>query len=281
MPPTLEENGRALDISQVLIQGDLSRLTPEQKTAYYLRVCESLTLNPYTKPFGYLKFQDGGEQLYTLKNATDQLRGIHHVSIVALDRQRDGDMITVTAEARLPDGRTDFAIGAVPVKGLFGNALANALMKCETKAKRRVTLSLVGLGWTDESEIETIPGAVVIDGPVLPAAPAEAYVPTREQDADDRDVVRSADERIWKRWLELLAQAQGLGLNPVTVRLPVERNELKTRGAELVEAITERQEQLDQEEASRTVDRVHAAAERRDQDLDAIEVARQKASGEL
>jgi len=41
---------------------------------------------------------------------------------------------------------------------LKGDALANALMKCETKAKRRVTLSLAGLGWLDETELETIPG---------------------------------------------------------------------------------------------------------------------------
>jgi hypothetical protein len=44
---------------------------------------------------------------------------------------------------------------------LKGDALANALMKCETKAKRRVALSLAGLGWLDETEIATIPGARV------------------------------------------------------------------------------------------------------------------------
>jgi hypothetical protein len=37
--------------------------------------------------------------------------------------------------------------------------LANALMKAETKAKRRVTLSIAGLGWLDETELETIPQA--------------------------------------------------------------------------------------------------------------------------
>ena len=32
-------------------------------------------------------------------------------------------------------------------------------MKAETKAKRRVTLSICGMGWLDESEIESIPNA--------------------------------------------------------------------------------------------------------------------------
>ena len=36
------------------------------------------------------------------------------------------------------------------------NALANAIMKAETKAKRRVTLSICGLGMLDETELETI-----------------------------------------------------------------------------------------------------------------------------
>jgi hypothetical protein len=36
---------------------------------------------------------------------------------------------------------------------------ANAQMKAVTKGKRRLTLSLCGLGWLDETEIETIPSA--------------------------------------------------------------------------------------------------------------------------
>lgn len=54
----------------------------------------------------------------------------------------------------MPDGRTDESIGAVPIKGLQGEAMAIALMKGETKAKRRVALSICGLGFIDESEIE-------------------------------------------------------------------------------------------------------------------------------
>jgi hypothetical protein len=36
---------------------------------------------------------------------------------------------------------------------------ANAIMKAVTKAKRRVTLSICGLGFLDETEVETIPEA--------------------------------------------------------------------------------------------------------------------------
>jgi len=57
----------------------------------------------------------------------------------------------------------DQAKGAVVIGNLKGEAKANAIMKAETKAKRRVTLSICGMGWTDESEIDSIPNARPVD----------------------------------------------------------------------------------------------------------------------
>ena len=55
-------------------------------------------------------------------------------------------------------GRIDAALGSVSIVGLRGEALSNAKMKAETKAKRRATLSICGLGFVlDETEIETVP----------------------------------------------------------------------------------------------------------------------------
>lgn len=145
-------------IESVMLEGDLSKLNAAQKLSYYMKVCESLSLNPYTKPFDYLRL-NGREILYARKDATDQLRKLNRVSIVRLEREQIGDLLVVTASALAADGRRDSAIGAVPTKGLTGEALANALMKAETKAKRRVTLSICGLGMTDDSEVDSIPGA--------------------------------------------------------------------------------------------------------------------------
>jgi len=69
------------------------------------------------------------------------------------------DLMVVTAEATDKTGRCDSSIGAVSIANLRGEAKANALMKAETKARRRVTLSICGLGFTDESELESIPNA--------------------------------------------------------------------------------------------------------------------------
>jgi hypothetical protein len=60
-------------------------------------------------------------------------------------------------------GRTDSDTGAVSITGLKGENRANAIMKAITKGKRRLTLSLAGLGWLDESEVGSIPSARPVD----------------------------------------------------------------------------------------------------------------------
>lgn len=147
-----------------LLQGDLSKLSPDQRTTYYLKVCESVGLNPFTKPFDYLSLS-GKTVLYAKRDATDQLRKIHGVSLRITDRQTTEGVYVVTASATDKAGRIDESTGAVTVAGLKGDALANALMKAETKAKRRVTLSICGLGMLDETETETetIPGAIPVN----------------------------------------------------------------------------------------------------------------------
>jgi hypothetical protein len=147
-------------IEKVVVGGDLSPLTPAERLAYYRAVCESVGLNPLTKPFDYIRLNNK-LVLYAKRDATDQLRDKRKVSVVILSREKVEDVYVVTAKATMPDGRTDESIGAVSVAGLRGDSLANAFMKAETKAKRRVTLSIVGLGWLDETEIETIPGVRV------------------------------------------------------------------------------------------------------------------------
>lgn len=152
---TNNENGI---MESVLIQGDLSKLSAEQRSSYYLKTCESLGLNPYTKPFDYINL-NGKLTLYAKKDATDQLRNAKNISVSIVSREKMDDIYVVLARATDMSGRTDEAIGAVNIANQKGDALANLLMKAESKAKRRVTLSICGLGWTDESEIDSIPNA--------------------------------------------------------------------------------------------------------------------------
>jgi hypothetical protein len=120
-------------------------------------------LDPFTKPFDILRL-NGKEVLYCTRSGTQQLNKLHKVShlITSRDTNAEAGVYIVTSKASLPDGRCTESIGAVNIAGLKGEMYANAIMKAETKAKRRATLDLLGLGVLDESEAETIPNASTV-----------------------------------------------------------------------------------------------------------------------
>ena len=145
-------------VEKVLVEGNLEALNPTERLQYYDAVCKSVGLNPLTKPFDYIRLSNK-LQLYAKKEATDQLRFNHHISVQITAREWMGEAYVVTACATMPDGRTDESTGAVWMQGLKGEPYSNNLMKAETKAKRRVTLSIAGLGMLDDSEADSIKGA--------------------------------------------------------------------------------------------------------------------------
>lgn len=197
---------------QVIMGGDLQKLTPKQRLAYIHQLCNTLGLNPLTRPFEYLTLNNK-LTLYARKDATDQLRKIHKVSLKIVERIEDKEAgsYTVVVEAQTPDGRCDQSSGSVAIGGikykyetdkngketkkavrdengdpvmesLKGEARANAIMKAETKAKRRATLSLMGLGFMDETEIETIPAAAKRDIPPIRPDQCEKVLTLCEND---------------------------------------------------------------------------------------------------
>lgn len=165
MSTALAEKLAPSTIERALIGGDLSRLNETERLSYYHNVCQSLGLNPLTKPFAYITL-NGKLTLYALKDCTEQLRSTRKVSVQIVAREVVEDCYVVTARASMAD-RADESIGAVSIGGLKGEARANAMMKAETKAKRRVTLSICGLGMLDETEVETIPdrGGYTVEAP--------------------------------------------------------------------------------------------------------------------
>jgi len=183
-------------MERVIAAGDLARLSPGDRVAYYAATCRSLGLNPLTKPFDYITLS-GRMVLYATKGAADQLRAQRGISVRVVGQATEADVLVVTVEGSDETGRIDSEIGAVSVAGLRGEALANARMKALTKAKRRLTLSMCGLGMSDESEIDTLPGAerVPVDpvtGEIVPARPAARPArqiapprPAREPEIDD------------------------------------------------------------------------------------------------
>lgn len=147
-------------LSSLVMNGDISRLTPAQKVNYYQQVCDKLGLDPLSQPFRILKLH-GKEILYCHRGGAQQLNKLHKVSHEIKAREAVNGCYVVTAQASTVDGRKTESIGAVPIHNLKGEQLCNAMMKAETKAKRRATLDLLGLGLLDETEIPSTGGVQI------------------------------------------------------------------------------------------------------------------------
>ena len=159
---TIEQEGGAIALERVVIAGDLAKLSAQDRVMYYHETCRSLGLNPLTKPFQYIVL-NGKLTLYATRTATDQLRALKGISIDRIEQDEVADIFVATVYGHDRGGRTDSEVGAVGIANLKGEARANAIMKAITKGKRRLTLSLAGLGWLDETEVGSIQAAEAID----------------------------------------------------------------------------------------------------------------------
>jgi hypothetical protein len=141
--------------------GDFSKLAPVDRLKYLGAVCESVGLNPLTKPLDIIPIQ-GKLTLYANKGCAEQLRSLRGVNLTIAERRHEHGCYIVVAKAAMPNGRTDESTGVVPFDDRMAPGdKANAIMKAETKAKRRVTLSICGLGMLDVSEVEEMKHAQV------------------------------------------------------------------------------------------------------------------------
>lgn len=152
-------------MAKLALSGDVGGLNPQEKVQYYSALCQRVGLDPATQPFKLMKL-NGRETFYLDRSGAQQLNRVHQISHSITSREFVNGCYVVTARASIGDRHTD-SLGAVATEGLRGEALANATMKAETKAKRRATLDLVGLGMLDETEVETIPNAVKTEAPVV------------------------------------------------------------------------------------------------------------------
>lgn len=170
---------RAQVVSSIVLRGDLSGLTETQLTRYYASLCESLSLDVRYKPFDLITFQ-GKRVLYANRACTDMLAKLHGITREIIDGPRFVELdktkaIICIARVTSPSGRQETATAVVPATDPI-----NGMMKCETKAKRRATLAILGLGLLDHTELETIPGVRL---PTTPQSSEE--VPTIVRDPLD------------------------------------------------------------------------------------------------
>jgi hypothetical protein len=222
------EADNAAMLEKILVGGDFSSLTPAERLQYVSEVCRVAKLNPLTRPILWVTLK-GKLVPYATKDCTDQLRNRDNISTSLTSKEKIGDDVyVVTALATLPNGRTEESTGAVSIAGLKGDDLANALMKAETKAKRRATLSISGLGMLDETEIETIPDARPIrpEGKVLPAEASPEQEPfdlSPEPEERPGEIPTEERQQLMATYnaLYVKATAQGIKIQRVASNCPL------------------------------------------------------------
>lgn len=183
----IEDDREAME--QLLFYGDLSALSQEQKGKYMFALCKSFGINPWTRPFDFIVL-NGKLTVYANKGAAAQLRDVRKISTKVIyegplklaEKVVEG-IYQVTMEFSDPTERVSYETGTVSIQGLSGENLANAIMRCWTKAQRRGTLNHAGLGFPDESEVDSIPevrarmgSPRIIQPAVAPAEMSESVV---------------------------------------------------------------------------------------------------------
>jgi hypothetical protein len=101
------KEGAILDpkvIESIVMNGDLSKLQPAQKVAYYNYRCQQAGLDPAAKPFDLLKL-NGKEVLYANAQCTQQLCAIHKLSTQVTHREKMDDIYLVSVRVTGADGR--------------------------------------------------------------------------------------------------------------------------------------------------------------------------------
>ena len=151
------------DMLAILARGNIASLSEEDRTRYILALCDALGLDPRFKPVDLIPGQGGALVPYLNRGATDSLarrEGIQRVTVVSPKVVDIDGVKCVLSIARATDTRTLRYEERTATMILRDHA--NAYMRCETKAIRRATIAVLGIGMLDESELDGIRGADAI-----------------------------------------------------------------------------------------------------------------------
>lgn len=146
-------------VEQALITGELAGLTKGQLVEVQRRMAEKMGIDPSLSPVDAIQDRKTGRlTLYINSKGAAELRRRHGLEVVAIDvvTQRPG-LVVLRCTLRGSDGRGDMAFGAAGWEVDRPWDEAKAWLVAETRAKRRATMSAVGIfleGPSDEVEGE-------------------------------------------------------------------------------------------------------------------------------
>lgn len=164
-----------IDIKKLLghfgANGSIHHLDDSTKRVLLAKLCNFLGLNQFTIPFRIYRDMDGNEFIYATKECCAQLRHLNGISITDLEERIDGDFAICKVKGMNKHGRVSMEIGSVNIAILEGQDKSNGQMWAVTKAKRRLTLDLSGLGVLADVELKDM--KQVVEYNVLEEAPKQ------------------------------------------------------------------------------------------------------------
>ena len=136
-------------IQEVLARdsGRCDGLSDEQKAEYVNYLCSKVGIDPTFRPIDIIATKNGLKP-YLNKGAGEIIRDTRKISIDDMQIKEVNNMWVATCRVKSLDGRIDTDVGVCPKTGTQKSPMApnDSLMKAVTKAKRRATLSMCGLG---------------------------------------------------------------------------------------------------------------------------------------
>lgn len=177
----MTELGATNAMRAYLRSGDLSTIPEAEKDKVLIKMCAHYDLDPILRPFILLKL-NGKEVWYPTKSATDQVAAKFNLTREIVDIKENVERGVLECRVKITQegsGRVETCIAAISItefvrdasgkvtqKLLSGEAYANALMKLESKAKRRATLGWLGISeGVEKDEVEK--EAVVVEKKTL------------------------------------------------------------------------------------------------------------------
>lgn len=189
---------------------DSRALSADHRVAALAALCRALRLNPLTNPIIYVTL-NGKEVLYVTRQATDQIAarlGLRRETIEGPEVRDFAGTKLLYCKVRVtfpgPDGRSETSTATLPPTDLV-----NSIMKVETKAKRRGTLSIAGLGMLGEDDVEGMGVDAALDR-TPPSSEPTASLNALALDLDDCTYNRDAVDLWMKHRAALTADGDGV-----------------------------------------------------------------------
>ena len=144
-------------VELALMRGDLRGLTKGQIAQVVENLAQQMGVDPSLAPIDIIPTREGKLIPYINAKGAAQLRRKHGLEVVSIDlvKERAGLVVLRCTLRRASDGSLDMAFGAATWREDRPGDEAMAWMVAETRAKRRATMSAVGVfleGPSDEVE---------------------------------------------------------------------------------------------------------------------------------